>query len=256
MKYEKGTAKVKIKKNIRTGIIIFIWIILWQLAALAIGRPIFFVGPAEVCQALFQQVQTADFWRTIAQSSVRICGGFLLAFAVGAVVGIIASRIRLLQEFLEPAMSLMQSVPVASFVILALIWIGSENLSILISFVVVVPVIYRNTLQGMASADEKMLELAQVFRISGLKKFLYIYRPALFPYLYSASRIAFGRAGKSGGAAEVIGVPDFTIGEKLYMAKNYLSTAELFAWTLVIIVVSRVFEWIFQKVLALGDVKR
>lgn len=244
---------MRIKKNIRTGLVIFIWIILWQIAAWVIGRPIFFVGPMEVCESLVMQIPTLDFWRTIVQSSVRICGGFLLAFAVGAVMGITASRIRLLQEFLEPAMSLMQSVPVASFVILALIWIGSENLSVLISFVVVVPVIYRNTLQGMASADEKLLELAQVFRISGVKKFLYIYRPALFPYLYSASRIAFGMAWKSGVAAEVIGVPDFSIGEKLYMSKIYLSTAELFAWTLVIIAVSRVFEWIFLKVLMLGN---
>lgn len=247
---------MKTGKGIRTGIIIFIWIIIWQITALLINRSIFFVGPVEVCLALMQQIQTADFWRTIMQSSLRICGGFLLAFLAGSVIGMTASRIRLLQEFLEPAMSLLQSVPVASFVILALIWIGSENLSILISFVVVVPVIYRNTLQGMVSADEKMLELAQVFRISRWKKLLYIYRPVLFPYLYSASRIAFGMAWKSGVAAEVIGVPDFSIGEKLYMSKIYLSTAELFAWTLVIIVVSRVFEAVFLKVLSLLDVKR
>ena len=244
------------RKSVRTGIIIFIWILIWQAVAGIINRPIFFVGPVDVCGALISQMQNADFWQTILQSSIRICGGFLLAFAVGSVVGIAVSHIRLLQEFLEPAMSLMQSVPVASFVILALIWIGSENLAVLISFVVVVPVIYRNTLQGMAAADRNMLELTQVFEIGGWKKFLYIYRPALFPYIYSASRIAFGMAWKSGVAAEVIGVPDFSIGEKLYMSKIYLSTAELFAWTLVIIVVSRVFEAIFLKLLLLWDVKR
>lgn len=246
---------MKVKKRIRTGIIILIWIILWQMAAVIINRPIFFVGPIEVVQSFLTQVGTLEFWRTIAQSSFRICGGFLLAFLTGVLVGILASRIPLLEEFLEPAMGLFQSVPVASFVILALIWIGSENLSVLISFVVVVPVIYRNTLQGMNGADRKMLELVQVFQIGTWKQFLYIYRPALFPYLYSASRIAFGMAWKSGVAAEVIGVPDFSIGEKLYMAKIYLSTADLFAWTLVIIVISRVFEMIFLKILSFLKVK-
>ena len=63
-------------------------------------------------------------------------------------------------------MALLQSVPVASFVILALIWIGSKNLAVLISFVIVFPVIYRNTLQGMKAADEQLLEMADVFGMS------------------------------------------------------------------------------------------
>lgn len=237
------------KKKYRSVLIISIWILLWQLAAVLINKKIIFVGPLEVAKALAEQIWNPEFWQTIFSSSARICGGFLAAFLIAALVGIAASQFSLLQEFLEPAVGLLQSVPVASFVILALIWIGSENLSILISMIVVFPVIYRNTVQGMQAADNKMLELAQVFRLGWGRRFLYIYRPAMFPYLISASKIAFGMAWKSGVAAEVIGVPDMSIGEKLYMAKIYLSTAELFAWTLVIIVVSRVLERGFLWVL-------
>lgn len=244
------------KKKYRTVLIIAIWILLWQLAAVLIDRKIIFVGPLEVVKALAEQVGSTEFWQTVFHSSVRICGGFLTAFLLAVLVGIAAEQLPLLREFLEPAVGLLQSVPVASFVILALIWVGSENLSVLISLIVVFPVIYRNTLQGMQAADPKMLEMAHVFRMGAVGKFLYIYRPALFPYLISGSRIAFGMAWKSGVAAEVIGVPDRSIGEKLYMAKIYLSTAELFAWTLVIILVSRVLEHIFLKVLGLFDVRR
>lgn len=244
------------KKSVRTGIIIAIWLALWQLAAWSIDRSIVFVGPAEVCRALAAQVGQREFWLTIAYSSAKICGGFLAAFTAGILLGIAASRIRLLKEFLEPAVGFGQSVPVASFVILALIWIGSENLSILISFLVVMPVIYRNTLQGMAAADTQMLEMAQVFRFGAIRKFCWIYWPALFPYVFAGCRIAFGMAWKSGVAAEVIGVPELSIGEKLYMAKIYLSTAELFAWTLVIIVVSKLLEVLFLKVFALLDIRR
>ena len=49
----------------------------------------------------------------------------------------------------------------------------------------------------------------------------------------------------SGIAAEVIGIPDASIGEQLYYAKLYLDTGGLFAWTFVIIVASSLFESLF-----------
>ena len=70
----------------------------------------------------------------------------------------------------------------------------------------------------------------------------YIFVPALLPYLKSGCRIALGMSWKSGVAAEVIGVPDHSVGEKLYMAKIYLNTGDVLAWTLVIILVSTLFE--------------
>ena len=244
------------RKSVRTIIIAGIWLLLWQLAAWQFDRALLFVGPVDVCRALMEQAGDAKFWLTIAYSSLKICAGFLAAFAVGVFVGIIAGKCRIFGEFLEPAIGFLQSVPVASFIILALIWIGSENLSVLISFLVVLPVIYRNTVQGMAAADRSLLEMAQVYRMGAGKRFCYIYWPALFPYLLAGSRTAFAMAWKSGIAAEVIGVPDLSIGEKLYMAKIYLSTAELFAWTLVVILASRLFEFLFLRLFSLLDVRR
>ncbi len=225
--------------------ILAVWLILWQAAAALIHNRIIFVGPREAVLALVSQIGTAEFWRTVASSFFRIAGGFTGAFLAGILTAALAGRFSLLREFLEPPAALLQSVPVASFVILALIWIGSENLSILITCVVVFPVIYRNVLEGIRQTDRKMLEMAQVFRMGVWKKIWYLYRPAVMPYLLAGCRISLGMAWKSGVAAEVIGVPDHSIGEKLYMAKIYLSTAELFAWTFVIIVVSRIFERLF-----------
>lgn len=246
----------RMKKGIRTVGIVAVWLLLWQFAARQIGQPIVFVGPVQVCRALAVQVTEAEFWMTVLHSSAKICGGFLIAFTAGVFGGMAAGRFRLLAEFLEPAVGCLQAVPVASFVILALIWIGSENLSVLISFLVVFPVIYRNTLAGVRCADPKLLEMAQVYRMGTLRRFRCIYWPALFPHLFSGSQVALAMAWKSGVAAEVIGVPDLSIGEKLYMAKIYLSTAELFAWTLVIILVSRLFELLFLRLLSLLDVRR
>ena len=87
--------------------------------------------------------------------------------------------------------------------------------------------------------------MARVFHMPALKKVRFIYVPALMPYLVSGCKTALGMSWKSGIAAEVIGIPDTSIGEQLYYSKLYLDTAGLFAWTFVIVVVSAVFEQLF-----------
>lgn len=229
----------------RRTVIILFWLILWHVGSLVIKNSLIFVGPLDMLQALMIQIPTFEFWKTIAYSFGKISLGFLSAFFLGILLGSAGYRFSLVQELLEPVMLLFKSIPVASFVILALIWIGSSQLSVLISFLVVLPIIYINTIAGLESTDPKLLEMASVFRIARWKKVFYIYGPALLPYLVSGCKSALGMSWKSGIAAEVIGVPAHSIGEKLYMSKIYLSTADLFAWTFVIIVISALFESVF-----------
>ncbi|MDD2497182.1 MAG: ABC transporter permease subunit, partial [Desulfitobacteriaceae bacterium] len=120
---------------------------------------------------------------------------------------------------------------------------------------IVLPIVYTNMLQGIKSTDTKLLEMAELFRVGWFKKMKYIYLPELKPYLISACSVSIGLSWKAGIAAEVIGIPDGSIGEKLYEAKVYLSSGDLFAWTAVIIVVSIAFEklslyllkWVFLR---------
>jgi len=133
-------------------------------------------------------------------------------------------------------------MPVASFIILAFLWIDTKNLSILISFMMVVPMIYANVLWGLKATDAKLLEMAEVFHLSLLKRIIAIYIPSVTPYFISAVTIGLGFCWKAGIAAEVIGIPSGSIGERLYEAKLYLMTKELFAWTIVIIIISVLFE--------------
>lgn len=236
----------------KAGIILF-WLLIWQAASTAVHNSIILVGPLDVILALLNQIRLADFWKTIGFSFGKISLGFLSAFVAGILAGGAACRYPIIGDFLSPLMALMKSVPVASFVILALIWAGSENLSVIIGFLVVFPIIYIQTIAGIKSTDRQMLEMADVFKMSEAKRFFYLYRPALLPYLASGCRVALGMSWKSGIAAEVIGVPLHSIGEKLYLSKIYLSTADLFAWTLVIILLSALFESFFLWLLSLAS---
>ncbi len=121
--------------------IILLWLGIWQITATFIHNPIMLVGPIEALQTLWGLLPSGDFWISVYQSFLRISIGFLTAFMIGLLLGSLAYHIPFVKELLEPPMLFFKSVPVASFVILALIWAGSRNLSIFIAFIVVLPVI-------------------------------------------------------------------------------------------------------------------
>ena len=231
---------------------VLIALLLWQCLYMTINQRILLASPLEVADALVQMIGKAAFWKTILYSVLRITGGFLIAFATGVLLGIGAGRFKILAILLWPYATAIKAVPVASFIILALIWIGSDKLSILISALMVFPIIYTNVLEGVRSADEKLLEMAYIYRLSNIKKLIYIYLPALKTYILAAVSTALGIAFKAGTAAEVIGIPDGSIGERLYEAKIYFATAELLAWTAAIVIISivleKVFVWFVAKI--------
>lgn len=232
----------KEKRKKHTLLVVCFWLVLWQLASMVIQEDLLFAGPLSVLHALLLLMQEVDFYFSILHSLLKIMGGFFLGAALGILLAVLSFRLPLLEEILAPFVSLMKSIPIASFVVLVLIWMSSASLSIFISFFVVFPSIYIGTLEGLKDADEQLLEMAFVFRMRPLKKALYIYVPGMFPLFLSACKVSAGMCWKAGIAAEIIGTPKYSIGEQLYMAKIYLSTANLFAWTLIIILLSMLCE--------------
>ena len=168
-----------------------------------------------------------------------------MALAVGIIFAVAAGRFRIVEILLQPYIIAIKSTPVASFIVLFLIWISSKSLSVFISFLMVLPIVYTNVLQGIKSTDGKLLEMADLFRVKWWRRLHYIYVPQLRPYLISACSLSIGMSWKAGVAAELIGIPEGSIGEKLYEAKIYLSSSDLFAWTVAIIVISILFEKLF-----------
>ena len=211
-----------------------------------IGQEILLVSPVSVVQRLAQLILEADFWKSVLFSLQRITAGFLLAVVSGVVFAAFAARFRRVEEFLAPAVMFIKATPVASFIILVLIWVSSRNLSVLISYLMVLPIVYTNVLSGIKSADPKLLEMAGVFEIPAYRRIMFIYVSQVLPFFQSACMVGLGLCWKAGIAAEVIGIPRGSVGEKLYMAKIYFTTPDLFAWTLTIIIISLVFEKLFM----------
>ena len=217
----------------------------WQAGAMALGNELLLVTPAAVARRLCELIATADFWATLGFTFSRISLGFLLALALAAALAALAAAVPLLETLLRPYVAAIQSVPVASFIVIAFLWLSAQRLSTFIAFLMVFPVLYTNLLQGIRAADRDLLEMADVFRLSPARRVRCIYLPALRGPLFAACRVALGLCWKAGVAAEVIGVVARSVGGKLYDAKAYLEIADLFAWTAVIVAVSALFERVF-----------
>ena len=219
-----------------------VWLLLWQLASMAVGLPLLLPSPLAVLLRLGQLCTGADFWLTVASSLLRILLGFLLGVLFGTALAGLCWRFRLVDALARPLLGVLKSTPVASFIILALVWVKTTWLATVISFIMVLPLIYANVREGIDSADRQLLEMAQVFRLSRRKTFRYCYLPAILPFFLSAISSALGFAWKSGIAAEVLGRPARAIGSQIYDSKIYLETPDLFAWTLVVILLSVLLE--------------
>ncbi len=243
------------KKRLIAVASVLFWLLVWQIAAMALDQKILLASPISVAGRLVELVPQFDFIKSILFSLTRIIGGFLLGTMTGVILSALAGKFSPVRQLLAPLISAVKAIPVASFTILALIWISSENLSVLISFLIAVPIVYSNMLEGIDSLDPKLTTMAEVFEIPAAKRFVGIYLSQLLPYFRSAAKLSMGLCWKSGVAAEVIGIPDGSIGEKLYMSKVYLETEDLFAWTLIIILLSYISEKIFGLIIDL-TVKR
>ncbi|MBQ7915662.1 MAG: ABC transporter permease subunit [Firmicutes bacterium] len=246
-------------KSIRRFLAAALWILIWQCLYWFVGEDLLLSSPWIVVTRLWQLAGTAEFWGTVGRSCLGIVAGFMGGVILGTVLGVLTSGHGAFYEFVRVPMNLIKAIPVASFIILTLLWIPSRRLSVFISLLMVLPMVWANVDQGVSSTDRNLLEVAKVYGFSRWKTLRHVYLPAVLPFLKSASKVALGFAWKSGIAAEVIVTPLGFIGKKLYDAKVTLETADMFAWTAVVILLSVCFEklfgWLLDQ-LGSGEVRK
>ena len=226
-----------------------VWIMVWQLTSMWLKQEILLASPVSVIKRLTELIVLSDFWKSVAFSLGRIILGFSLALLLGTVLAALSCAFFAVEELIQQLLREIKATPVASVISECMIWIPSRNLSVFISFLMVFPVVYTNILEGIRQTDKQLLEMADSFGAGVGKKVQFVYLSQVMPYAATACKLGLGLCWKAGIAAEVIGIPAGSIGEKLYKAKVYLETPDLFAWTIVIIAVSVGVEKIFMFVL-------
>jgi len=231
----------------KVGILAF-WLAVWALLAHAVSNVFILVGPAETFGRLFELTQTLDFWASIQFSIVRVIIGFLLSMLGGVLLAVLCSASRIANELISPAINVIKSVPVASFALLLVISLNPSHVSVVIAFITVLPIVFFNTQKGIQNTDKKLLEMAQVFRVNFWRKIRHIYVPSVSPFVISAAESGLGFAWKAAITGEVISLAARDgIGGSMQTARSWLMTADLWAWTITIIILSFLMEkLIFQ----------
>lgn len=237
----------------------FLLIGLWQIVAGVVDKDFLVPYPWTVLMRLGELAPNADFWLTIISTFFRILLGFLAGMICGTLIAWAMHVSKIVSYVMAPVMKILKTVPVVSFVLILLLWLDSIFLPIVVSAIMVTPIAWANASSGLKEVQKDHLDMAQVYHLNFLTRLRAIYLPSLKPYLLSAVVAGVGLAWKSGVTAEVLALPLMSIGAKIYNAKIYLESPDIFAWTIVIVVVSILFEKtiiaLFKKLFGGGEVR-
>lgn len=227
-----------------------LWVLVWQLASMLVKSNLLLSGPVETFARLCQLLVQPKFLSIVWFSSARILSGFLLAYASAVVLAIVAHRWPQVGSLLAPAIQVLKAVPLACVIVLLLMWVGSRAVSGPAVFLAVFPAVYFSCAEGLANVDAKVGEMLTAFRVRGAVRLCAHVWPSVLPYLVGTAKNVCGMAWKAGIAAELIGSPMGSVGERIYQSKILLETADLFAWTIVVVALSVLCEQLFVALLA------
>ena len=232
----------KLKKIITVTVSVLIWFLIWEIGAVIVDNPAFFAGVGPTLKALSHLIITFDFWRTVLMSMLRILVGFCMGIFIGILLAFICHKVKILSNFFAIGFSVIRSTPVASVIMILWIFIGSVRVASAIALLMVAPIIWQNLMDGYATIDKQLSEVADIFEVSGFKRFKLLVFPALIRYFVPALLTSAGLAWKSGIAAEIITIAKNSIGYEIKTHKDFFESDYMLAWTLVVIIISVIFE--------------
>lgn len=235
---------MKTLKNIgRALLVAAFWLGVWALAAHRFGKPLLFPSPLSVLKTLGELLQTKQFYIATGNSLINIFLGTLSAILFACILVVVTSHVRFVRELIYPVMAVVKATPVASFIILMLLFLGPIKVPAFITFLIVLPIVWTNLDQGIKNIDPQLAEVAKIYRFSFVKRLKVLILPSVKPYFLSACKTAIGLAWKAGVAAEIIAMPPNTVGTMIGEAKLYIMSAEMFAWTLTVVLLSLLIEF-------------
>ena len=218
------------------------WIFIWVLIAKRIGFEMIFPSPAAVFRALKDLVVQPRFRTVVAASLIRVGYGILISMIVGCILAYLISVSKILNALFSPVISVMKATPIAAFIAIIWLWIHTSILPIFITALIVIPIITSNVSQGILSVDKDLKDVTKIYKFSIPKKLIRLYIPSVAPYFLAACKSALGMAWKASVSAELIVYSKNSIGYEMLKEKQNFETAYVFAWTLVVILLSIILE--------------
>lgn len=241
--------KDKIKKFLTGLLVLVFWLGIWEIAAIIYNNYMLFPTVEATFKALCEVIWDKNFILTVLFSLFRVLSGFVFGTLISVILAVVASKIDFVKALVAPIMTVAKSAPVVAVILIIWLLVGGQNVPIVISMLMVMPIIWQNLIDGYSSIDKGLSEICTVYNFSYGKRFRLLILPTLMKYLFPGLITASGLAFKSGIAAEIISMTKSSIGKEIYNAKYLLEGPELFAWVIIVIVLSFSLELIIKTVI-------
>ncbi len=239
-----------LNNNFYKFISLILLVITWKLISVIVGQEILVPSPESTIQSLLSIISSENFFYIIFNTISRSLIGFFIALFFAVLLGIFSILLNPLLYLFKPIVTITKATPTMAVILLALIWLKTNITPIFVGFLVIFPILYSNVIEGFLSVDEKLIEMANIYKVNKSKIVSNIYIPSILSYLFAGITTALGLNLKVNIAAEVLSQPEFSIGTSLYLEKINLNTEGVFAWTIIAIIIASLFDFflnIFQK---------
>lgn len=234
------------KRIVLTCLSILLIPVAWQLLSWQMAQPQLIPSFPDLIRALLRLVYSPGFLVSIGTTLLRACAGLLLSLAAASITAFLLNRSEAIRFLFMPWLSLLRSVPVISFILLALIFLNQEMIPLLIAFLTMYPLLTENLLKGLMNRRDSWKILARQFHLNAWNRLFQINYPQLKPYLFSGLASAVGFGWRAIIMGEVLSQCVDGIGKRMKEAQVFIDVPELIAWTLVAIVLS----WLTDKLIS------
>lgn len=234
------------KRIVLTCLSILLIPVAWQLLSWQMAQPQLIPSFPDLIRALLRLVYSPGFLVSIGTTCLRACVGLLLSLAAASITAFLLNRSEAIRFLFMPWLSLLRSVPVISFILLALIFLNPEMIPLLIAFLTMYPLLTENLLKGLMNRRDSWKILARQFHLNAWNRLFQINYPQLKPYLFSGLASAVGFGWRAIIMGEVLSQCVDGIGKRMKEAQVFIDVPELIAWTLVAIVLS----WLTDKLIS------
>lgn len=239
------TLKDKRLSTISKLILLGLWVILSEI----IDNEVIFPTLGSTLKSLIEIVKTPDFISIIASSLLRSLVGFLISLFLAVLTGILSSISKFFYNVMIPILNFLGSVPTMAIIILALIWLNNEIVPMFVGFIMIFPILYETVQKGILNVDKKILEICKLYKVRRITLIKDIYIPSIFINLSMVFTSALSTNLKMVIAGEALSQPKFAIGSNLQIEKMYLNTAGVFAWIIIILLISKLLSYIMKAVI-------
>ena len=237
-----------LRKIVRFSVPIAVYIVLWQLLSMLVGSSLLLPSPKEVCVSGFHILISAEGWRSIGSTLLRIVCGYFCGCVIGVLLAVLTAKSGVFAWLLHPLRTLIKTTPITSFALILLISVVSGFVPVVVSAIVVIPMFWRTVEESILGLDIRLKEMSYIY-LTPWKQFRFVTLPQVLPQFFATASTAFGFAWKAVVTAEILARPRFGIGNNMYLDKLYLDYADLFAWTILVILFSVTLESLFRCIM-------